>query len=152
MLTGCFVESMTMVQSGIGASQGRVFQSAISPAISFSVKETTGMFPIEHIIKKLNIKPNQKVLDIGSGWGSLAIDIAKKTSAQVVGITLSENQLEYSKKKVKELNLGNQVDFKLIDYRQINEKFDRIVSVGMFEHVGRKYYQKFFNQVAKLLN
>ena len=91
-------------------------------------------------------------MDIGSGWGSLAIDIAKKTSAHVVGITLSENQLEYSKKKVKELNLGNQVDFKLIDYREINEKFDRIVSVGMFEHVGRKYYQKFFNQVAKLLN
>ena len=107
---------------------------------------------IDHIIKKLNIKPNQKVLDIGSGWGSLAIDIAKKTSAHVVGITLSENQLEYSKKKAKELNLGNQVDFKLIDYREINEKFDRIVSVGMFEHVGRKYYQKFFNQVAKLLN
>ncbi len=107
---------------------------------------------IDHIIKKLNIKPNQKVLDIGSGWGSLAIEIAKKTSSHVVGITLSENQLEYSKKKVKELNLGNQVDFKLIDYRQINEKFDRIVSVGMFEHVGRKYYQKFFNQVSKLLN
>ncbi len=107
---------------------------------------------IEHIIKKLNIKPNQKVLDIGSGWGSLAIEIAKKTSSHVVGITLSENQLEYSKKKVKELNLGNQVDFKLIDYRQINEKFDRIVSVGMFEHVGRKYYQKFFNQVSKSLN
>ncbi len=106
---------------------------------------------IEHIIKKLNIKPNQKVLDIGSGWGSLAIEIAKKTSSHVVGITLSENQLEYSKKKVKELNLGNQVDFKLIDYRQINEKFDRIVSVGMFEHVGKKYYQKFFNQVSKLL-
>ena len=60
-------------------------------------------------------------MDIGSGWGSLAIDIAKKTSAHVVGITLSENQLEYSKKKVKELNLGNQVDFKLIDYREINE-------------------------------
>ena len=114
--------------------------------------ETAQNNKIQHIIKKLNIKPNQKVLDIGSGWGSLAIDIAMKTSAHVVGITLSENQLEYSKKKVKELNLGNQVDFKLIDYREINEKFDRIVSVGMFEHVGRKYYQKFFNQVAKLLN
>ena len=114
--------------------------------------ETAQNNKIQHIIKKLNIKPNQKVLDIGSGWGSLAIDIAKKTSAHVVGITLSENQLEYSKKKAKELNLGNQVDFKLIDYREINEKFDRIVSVGMFEHVGRKYYQKFFNQVAKLLN
>ena len=107
---------------------------------------------IHHIIKKLNIQPNQKVLDIGSGWGTLALAIAKETKASVTGITLSENQFEYSKNKAKEMNLSNQVDFKLIDYRQINEKFDRIVSVGMFEHVGRKYYQKFFNQVSKLLN
>ena len=106
---------------------------------------------IDHIIKKLNIKPNQRVLDIGSGWGSLAIDIAKKTNASVTGITLSKNQFDYSNKKVKEMNLGNQVDFKLIDYRQLNEKFDRIVSVGMFEHVGRKFYKTYFNQVSKLL-
>jgi len=107
---------------------------------------------IDHIIKKLNIKPNQKVLDIGSGWGTLAINIAKKTKASVTGITLSENQLEYSKNKAKELNLENQVEFKLEDYRQINEKFDRIVSVGMFEHVGRKFYRSYFNTVSKLLN
>jgi len=107
---------------------------------------------IDHIIKKLNIKPNQKVLDIGSGWGTLAINIAKKTQASVTGITLSENQMEYSKNKAKELNLENQVDFKLIDYREINEKFDRIVSVGMFEHVGRKFYKSYFNTVSKLLN
>ena len=106
---------------------------------------------IDHIIKKLNIKPNQRVLDIGSGWGSLAIDIAKKTNASVTGITLSKNQFDYGNKKVKEMNLGNQVDFKLIDYRQLNEKFDRIVSVGMFEHVGRKFYKTYFNQVSKLL-
>ena len=61
---------------------------------------------IDHIIKKLNLKSNQKVLDIGSGWGTLAIDIAQKTKCEVVGITLSENQLEYSKKIAKELNLG----------------------------------------------
>ena len=91
------------------------------------------------------------MLDIGSGWGSLAIDIAKKTNASVTGITLSKNQFDYSNKKVKEMNLGNQVDFKLIDYRQLNEKFDRIVSVGMFEHVGRKFYKTYFNQVSKLL-
>ena len=106
---------------------------------------------MDHIIKKLNIKPNQKVLDIGSGWGTLAINIAQKTKASVTGITLSENQLEYSNNKVKEMNLGNQVEFKLIDYRQLNEKFDRIVSVGMFEHVGRKFYNKYFNTVSKLL-
>ena len=107
---------------------------------------------MNHITKKLNIHANQKVLDIGSGWGTLAIHIAQKTNASVTGITLSENQLEYSKKKAKELNLGNQVEFKLADYRELNEKFDRIVSVGMFEHVGRKFYRKYFNTVSKLLS
>ena len=107
---------------------------------------------IDHIIKKLNIKTDQKVLDIGSGWGTLAIKIAQKTNSIVTGITLSENQLEYSNNKAKELNLGNQVKFKLMDYRDVNEKFDRIVSVGMFEHVGRKFYKSYFNSVSKLLN
>ena len=107
---------------------------------------------IQHIIKKLNIKPNQKVLDIGCGWGSLAIDIAKSTNCEVTGITLSENQFNYCVKKAKKLNLENQVTFKLIDYRQLDEKFDRIVSVGMFEHVGRKFYKNFFKKIDNLLN
>ena len=107
---------------------------------------------IHHIIKKLNIQPNQKVLDVGSGWGTLALAIAKETNASVTGITLSENQFEYSQNKAKEMNLSNQVDFKLIDYRQLNEKFDRIVSVGMFEHVGRNFYKTYFNKVFQLLN
>tara|TARA_B100001250_G_scaffold406868_1_gene426642 strand:- start:126 stop:1313 length:1188 start_codon:yes stop_codon:yes gene_type:complete len=106
---------------------------------------------IDHIIKKLNIKPDQKILDIGSGWGSLALNIAEKTKASVTGITLSKNQFEYSSKKAKEMNLVNQVEFKLMDYRQLNEKFDRIVSVGMFEHVGRKFYRDYFEVVSKLL-
>jgi len=107
---------------------------------------------IQHIIKKLNIQPNQKVLDIGCGWGSLVIDIAKSTNCEVTGITLSENQFDYCVKKAKELNMENQVKFKLADYRELNEKFDRIVSVGMFEHVGRKFYKKFFKQIERLLN
>ena len=106
---------------------------------------------IQHLIKKLNIQPNQKILDIGCGWGSLAIDIAKSTNCEVTGITLSENQLAYCVKKAKELDMENQVRFKFIDYRELNEKFDRIVSVGMFEHVGRKFYKKFFKQIEKLL-
>jgi len=114
--------------------------------------ETAQNNKIEHIIKKLNLKPNQKVLDIGSGWGTLAIEIAKKSRCEILGVTLSENQLEYSNKKVKELNLENQVRFKLMDYRELDEKFDRIVSVGMFEHVGRKFYKTYFNTVSKLLN
>ncbi|MDC3163735.1 cyclopropane-fatty-acyl-phospholipid synthase family protein [Candidatus Pelagibacter sp.] len=113
--------------------------------------ETAQENKINHIIKKLNIQTNQKVLDIGSGWGSLAIDIAKKTKASVTGITLSENQLKYSQQKAKELNLNNQVEFKLADYRQLDEKFDRIVSVGMFEHVGKKFYRTYFNKVFKML-
>ena len=114
--------------------------------------ETAQDNKIEHLIKKLNLKPNQKVLDIGSGWGSLAIEIAKKTKCEVTGITLSENQYKYSLNKVKENNLENQVQFKLADYRNLREKYDRIVSVGMFEHVGRKFYKTFFRQVNNLLN
>ena len=113
--------------------------------------ETAQKNKIQHIIKKLNIQPNQKVLDIGCGWGSLAIDIAKAVNCEVTGITLSEKQFNYCVKKVSELNLENQVKFKLIDYRELNIKFDRIVSIGMFEHVGRKFYNKFFKQIEKLL-
>ena len=113
--------------------------------------ETAQNNKINHIIKKLNLKSNQKVLDIGSGWGSLAIEIAKKTQCQVLGITLSESQFEYSKKKAKQMNMGNQVEFRLCDYREVKEKFDRIVSVGMFEHVGRKFYRTFFNKIQAIL-
>ena len=113
--------------------------------------ETAQKNKMNHIIKKLNLKNNQKVLDIGSGWGTLAIEIAKQSQCEVTGITLSENQLKYSQNKVKELNLENQVNFKLMDYRELNEKFDRVVSVGMFEHVGRKFYGKYFDKVSNLL-
>ena len=114
--------------------------------------ETAQNNKIQHIIKKLNIQSNQKVLDIGCGWGALAIDIAKNTNCEVTGITLSKNQLDYCVKRAQKNNMENQTIFKLVDYRELNEKFDRIVSVGMFEHVGRKFYKKFFKQVEKLLN
>ena len=107
---------------------------------------------MNHIIKKLNLKPNLKVLDIGSGWGTLALEIAKQSQCEVLGITLSENQLEYSMKRAKELNIQNQVRFELLDYRQLNEKFDRVVSVGMLEHVGKKFYGSYFNAISKFLN
>ena len=74
---------------------------------------------IDHIIKKLNLKPNQKVLDIGSGWGSLAIEIAKKSQCEVLGVTLSENQYKHSVEKAKASGLENQVRFSLTDYRDL---------------------------------
>jgi len=106
---------------------------------------------IQHIIKKLNIQPNQKILDIGCGWGSLAIDIAKSKNCEVTGVTLSEKQFDYCIKKAKDHNLEKKVTFRLIDYRQMTEKFDRIVSIGMFEHVGRKFYKFFLNNLKNYL-
>ena len=106
---------------------------------------------INHIIKKINLKPGQKVLDIGCGWGGMAFEIAKQSQCEVRGISLSENQINYCKKKAKELNMGNQVNFELCDYREVKDKFDRIVSVGAFEHFGKKFYKTFFKKVKNIL-
>ncbi len=106
---------------------------------------------INHIIKKLNLKSSQRVLDIGCGWGGMAFEIARQSQCEVVGISLSENQINYCKKKAKELNLDNQVHFELCDYRSVKGQFDRIVSVGAFEHFGRKFYKIFFNKVKSLM-
>tara|TARA_B100000963_G_C22635471_1_gene677341 strand:- start:103 stop:1308 length:1206 start_codon:yes stop_codon:yes gene_type:complete len=107
---------------------------------------------INHIIKKLDIKKNQKVLDIGCGWGGLVFEIAKNTGCEVTGISLSTNQTNYCKNKAKELGLENQVNFKLLDYRDLNEKYDRIVSVGFAEHLGLKFYKTFFKKINATLN
>ena len=107
---------------------------------------------INHIIKKLNLKPGHKVLDIGCGWGGMAFEIAQQSQCEVTGISLSENQIKYCKEKAKELNLDNQVRFELLDYRSVNSKFDRIVSVGAFEHFGKKFYKTFFKKVKNIMN
>jgi len=107
---------------------------------------------INHIIKKLNLKPGQKVLDIGCGWGGMAFEIARQSQCEVTGISLSENQIKYCKEKAKELNLDNQARFELLDYRSVNSKFDRIVSVGAFEHFGKKFYKTFFKKVKNIMN
>jgi cyclopropane-fatty-acyl-phospholipid synthase len=106
---------------------------------------------LNHIITKLNIKPGQKILDIGCGWGGMSFEIARQKGCEVVGISLSKNQIDYCNKKAKELNLDNQVQFQLVDYRELQGKFDRIVSVGMFEHVGMKFYKTFFKTINRLL-
>ena len=106
---------------------------------------------IDHIVKKLDIKEGQKVLEVGCGWGGMTFEIAKQKKCEVTGISLSKNQIEYCKRKAKELNLDNQVKFELIDYREVKGKYDRIFSVGMFEHVGRKFYNTFFKSMNNLL-
>ncbi len=106
---------------------------------------------INHIIKKLNLRAGQKVLDIGCGWGGLCFEIAKQSECEVTGITLSKNQYEYCVKKSKELKLDNQCHFELLDYRHLKGKFNRIVSVGMIEHVGRKFYKTFFKKINDLM-
>tara|TARA_B100000029_G_scaffold123879_1_gene117364 strand:+ start:4270 stop:5466 length:1197 start_codon:yes stop_codon:yes gene_type:complete len=106
---------------------------------------------INHIIKKLDLKPGQKVLDIGCGWGGMAFEIARQSQCEVTGISLSENQIKYCNEKAKELKMNNQVNFEICDYRSIKGKFHKIVSVGAFEHFGRKFYKTFFKKVSDIL-
>jgi cyclopropane-fatty-acyl-phospholipid synthase len=104
-----------------------------------------------HIAAKLNIKSGQTVLDIGSGWGGLSLTLAKSFHVDVLGITLSTEQHAVSTERAHEEGLDGQVHFELRDYRDLSERFDRIVSVGMFEHVGLNHYRTFFDKCATLL-
>ena len=105
-----------------------------------------------HIAAKLNLEqPGLKILDIGSGWGGLALDLARDAGAEVTGITLSTEQLDLARRRAQAAGLSDRCRFELMDYRAVKGPFDRIVSVGMFEHVGVKYFDAFFGQVNKLL-
>ena len=105
-----------------------------------------------HIAAKLLLNKNHDVLDVGSGWGGLGLYIAEETGANVTGITLSEEQLKVSKKRAKMSKVSDKIDFKLQDYRNEKNSYDRIVSVGMFEHVGVGFYKSFFEKIKDLLN
>ena len=105
-----------------------------------------------HIAAKLLVEPGHHVLDIGSGWGGLAFYLAERCGAKVTGITLSEAQLAASTARACDRGLSQQVGFRRQDYRAVSGRFDRIVSVGMFEHVGVKDYDAFFTKVAELLD
>lgn len=101
-----------------------------------------------HLAAKLALRPGQRVLDIGSGWGGLALYLARIADVSVKGITLSEEQLRHARGRAAG---ESRVAFELMDYRALDERFDRIVSVGMFEHVGLKSYGEFFSTLARLL-
>ncbi|MBA3057459.1 MAG: cyclopropane-fatty-acyl-phospholipid synthase family protein [Gammaproteobacteria bacterium] len=109
---------------------------------------------LDHILTKLMLQPGERLLDIGCGWGALALRAAQKFGAQVVGVTLSKNQHALACERVRQADLGGQVEIRLQDYRDIDEHdglFDKITSVGMFEHVGLDHLQSYFAKINALL-
>ncbi|WP_415921691.1 class I SAM-dependent methyltransferase [Tateyamaria sp. SN6-1] len=105
-----------------------------------------------HIASKLRLEPGMRVLDIGCGWGGMAMTLARDYGCHVTGVTLSENQLATAEARVAAAGLSDQITFNLKDYRHVSGSFDRIVSVGMLEHVGVPNYGTYFNKVADLLD
>ncbi|TCM19591.1 cyclopropane-fatty-acyl-phospholipid synthase [Novosphingobium sp. PhB165] len=109
---------------------------------------------LAHIAAKLALAPGQRVLDIGCGWGGMAIYLAKNADVSVLGITLSEEQLALARERAQQAGVADKCTFELVDYRDLaarGEKFDRIVSVGMFEHVGQAQFAQFFKACGTLL-
>ena len=104
-----------------------------------------------HIAAKLLLRPGMKVLDIGCGWGGMALYLHRTCGVDVTGITLSEEQLKVARQRAADAGVSEHVRFELIDYRDMTGPFDRIVSVGMFEHVGTAHYRAFFNKCRQLL-
>jgi cyclopropane-fatty-acyl-phospholipid synthase len=106
---------------------------------------------IDHILNKIALQPGQRLLDIGCGWGALVIRAAQRYGANCVGITLSAQQRAWASERIKMLGLENQVSIQLLDYRDVYGQYDRITSVGMFEHVGIKNLPLYFTKLSQLL-
>jgi cyclopropane-fatty-acyl-phospholipid synthase len=114
--------------------------------------ETAQVKKMEHICRKLRLKPGEKLLDIGCGWGGLARHAAQEYGVQVLGVTLSDQQAEFASQRIEQLDLKDQVQIAMQDYRDLDQNsFDKIVSVGMFEHVGRSHLPEYFSHVYRLL-
>jgi cyclopropane-fatty-acyl-phospholipid synthase len=105
-----------------------------------------------HIARKLLLEPDSRVLDIGCGWGGMALTLARDYGAKVVGVTLSEQQHDYATKSAARAGLSQRVEFRLCDYRDLTETFDRVVSVGMFEHVGLPHFNTYFKAIHDRLS
>ncbi|MCB9957534.1 MAG: class I SAM-dependent methyltransferase [Rhodospirillaceae bacterium] len=132
--------------------EDRQYSCAYYPRPETSLEEAQ-VAKKRHIAAKLLLnRPDLTVLDIGSGWGGLGLYLAQTSQCRVTGVTLSEEQHKVSRERAEAAGLGRCVDFKLEDYRVQTERFDRIVSVGMFEHVGKKNYSEFFARTYDLLD
>ncbi len=105
-----------------------------------------------HLTAKLLVEPGQRVLDIGSGWGGLGLYLCEVAGGKVTGVTLSDEQLRIARQRADEKKLSDRIEFRLQDYRDVEGPFDRIISVGMFEHVGVDYYDRFFKHCAEILD
>jgi cyclopropane-fatty-acyl-phospholipid synthase len=112
---------------------------------------TAQLKKIDHILTKIQVQPGQRLLDIGCGWGALVLRAASKFGAQCVGVTLSQNQFDLATQRVKNAGLQDKIEIRLQDYRDVPGQFDRITSVGMFEHVGRKNLPEYFRKIHDLL-
>ena len=126
------------------------YSCAYWPTLDMSLEEAQEAKK-KHIATKLNLKPGMKVLDIGCGWGGMAIYIAKNFDCEVIGVTLSDEQHAMARERVKAAGLADKVDIRIQDYRHVEERFDAIVSVGMFEHVGIAHYLEYFSKIRDLL-
>jgi cyclopropane-fatty-acyl-phospholipid synthase len=136
------------------------YQQFLDPAMVYSCAyfengdedlATAQQKKIDHILSKIDLRPGQTLLDIGCGWGALVIRAAQKFGARCVGVTLSERQCELARERVAQAGLQNQIEIRLQDYRDVTGQFERITSVGMFEHVGVENLPEYFGRVNKLL-
>jgi cyclopropane-fatty-acyl-phospholipid synthase len=113
--------------------------------------EAAQLQKIDHILTKLRVRPGDRLLDIGCGWGALILRAVEKFGARAVGITLSENQYELARERIAQAGLGDRCEVRIEDYRDVSGRFDRISSVGMFEHVGLRNLRGYFTKVRDLL-
>jgi cyclopropane-fatty-acyl-phospholipid synthase len=138
-----------------GAGGGRVDQAQSHPPAPSRKREgemeEAQARKLKLLLDRLNLKPGQRLLDIGCGWGSLAEIAARDYGVEVVGLTLSEEQKDYADKRMKRAKLGAQVEIRLADYRELDERFDAVASVEMVEAVGQEYWDDYLAAISRAL-